>query len=88
MASRTGRGVNRMRDQPRSTTTDDEIIRRQWMLIDINPARSPGISASNNELAKENEVATALRAWPTKYACPGNNYHPPYRVNLPTTTTI
>ena len=38
--------------KPKSTTTDGDIVRRRFVLIDLDPQRSAGISASNEEFEK------------------------------------
>ena len=38
--------------KPKSTTTDGDITRRRFVLIDLDPQRSAGISASNEEFEK------------------------------------
>ena len=38
--------------KPKSTTTDGDITRRRFVLIDLDPQRSAGISASNAEFEK------------------------------------
>lgn len=38
--------------KPKSTTTDVDIVRRRFVLIDLDPQRSAGISASNEEFEK------------------------------------
>lgn len=38
--------------KPKSTTTDGDITRRRFVLIDLDPQRSAGISASNDEFEK------------------------------------
>lgn len=38
--------------KPKSTTTDGDIIRRKFVLIDLDPNRAAGISANNDEFEK------------------------------------
>ena len=38
--------------KPKSTTTDGDIVRRRFVLIDLDPQRSAGNSASNEEFEK------------------------------------
>ncbi len=72
------------------TTNDDQIVRRRWLLIDCDPKRVAGISASDDEhalaLAKGDEVTDWLRGrgWPEAiHADSGNGYHAVYGVDLP-----
>lgn len=46
--------------KPKSTTTDGDIVRRKLVLIDLDPSRSAGISASNVELEKAHLKAVAI----------------------------
>jgi len=73
----------------KETTTDAEIIRRRWLLIDFDPKRPKGISATKREKHAAGlvaiEVARALRkqGWPVPViALSGNGYHLLYRSRL------
>ena len=46
--------------KPKSTTTDGDIICRRWVLIDLDPSRSAGISASEEEFEKAHLKAVSL----------------------------
>lgn len=46
--------------KPKSTTTDGDIVRRKFILIDLDPSRSAGISASDDEFEKAHLKAVAL----------------------------
>ena len=46
--------------KPKSTTTDGDIVRRCFVLIDLDPNRSAGISASNEEFEKAHLKAVDL----------------------------
>lgn len=46
--------------KPRSTSTDGDIVRRCFVLIDLDPDRSAGISASNEEFEKAHLKAVDL----------------------------
>jgi hypothetical protein len=78
------RAQNRLKaaDNKTPTTQDKEILCLRWLYIDIDPKRSTGISASEEEL----ELATALRNTISKAlkkkgfaqgipACSGNGAH-------------
>jgi P4 family phage/plasmid primase-like protien len=76
------------------TTADKDILCRRWLLVDADPKRPAGISASDEEKAfaytQAQAVATHLReaGWPEPImADSGNGYHLLYRVALPTETT-
>ena len=73
-----------------TTTTDADIIRRRWILIDADPDRTSGVSATDGEkacgLRVIEEVREKLRA--AGFAEPvmadsGNGYHLLYKVDLP-----
>lgn len=54
------RAANRIKQFAQLTTSDRDIIRRRWLLIDCDPVRPSGISSSDTELdaalARANEV--------------------------------
>lgn len=89
------RSPNTMTDYPQHTTTDQEIIRRRWLLVDIDPHRPSGIAASDEERATAMELAYTLE---TKlkdfgYADPiiqesGNGYYLLYRIDLENTQEV
>lgn len=71
-------------------TSDDAILRRQWLLIDCDPVRKSGISATDEEMrmaiAKAAEVMGWLKAQGFKdpLKCySGNGGHGLYAVDLP-----
>ena len=73
-----------------TTTADADIIRRRWILVDADPERTSGVSATEEEkacgLRVIEEVREKLRdagfAEPV-LADSGNGYHLLYRVDLP-----
>ncbi|MDM8008117.1 MAG: YfjI family protein [Phycisphaerae bacterium] len=73
-----------------TTTSDTDIIKRRWVLVDIDPKRPAGISATDAEhdeaLAKAQTIADELHAegWPMPVEIDsGNGAHLWYRVDLP-----
>lgn len=71
-------------------TKDKEVDRRRWLLIDVDPVRPAGISATDEEKAKAFEVAENVRkdlldrGWPVPLQIDsGNGYHLWYRIDLP-----
>ena len=46
--------------KPKSTTTDGDIVRRRFVLIDLDPNRAAGISASNEEFERAHIKAVAV----------------------------
>jgi len=85
------RSANRLKTARRNeTTSDTDIVRRRWLLIDIDPARPAGISATDaeKELAfdKALEVSEGLASmgWPAPVIVDsGNGYYLLFRVDLP-----
>lgn len=69
--------------------TDKEVVRRRWLLVDCDPVRTAGVSASGGEkaLARQciEQVMAELkrRVWPDPVvADSGNGYHALYRIAL------
>ena len=94
------RAANRMRQGPRQTTTSDtDITRYRFFLLDFDPIRPSDISSTDAEheaaLQRAKECADWLsgRGWPQPvFADSGNGAHLLYRIDLPndqaTTHTI
>jgi hypothetical protein len=86
------RAANRIKPWSNLTTTDTDIIYRQWLPIDIDPVRPAGISSTHEEHEATQEKALAIGdalasyGWPSPvYADSGNGAHLLYRVDLPNT---
>lgn len=84
------RNENKLEFGVHTTTTDSEISRRRWFLIDLDPARPAGISSSAGELARSHDMAMSLVEWLTSIGWPepliadsGNGVHIMYRVDEP-----
>lgn len=85
------RAHNRLRPAGREpTTSDHDIERRRWLLIDADAKRPAGISANAQEHEAAIELAFHIRAalshdgWPAPIvADSGNGAHLLYRVDLP-----
>jgi putative DNA primase/helicase len=76
-------------DQSRAAT-DADVVRRVWFLVDVDPVRPAGTSATDAEKAFALSVARKVRdylrsqAWPEPIlADSGNGYHLDYRIDLP-----
>lgn len=71
------------------TSSDNEIERYRWLFVDLDPVRSAGISSSNSELKKAEELAEKVDAYmrgmgftePVK-AMSGNGQHLLYRIDI------
>jgi len=81
---------NRVEPFAASTTTDKQVIRRRWLLIDLDPVRPSGTSATDTQLEaariKAREVYSYLVGigWPLPVvAISGNGYHLLCAIDLP-----
>jgi len=86
------RRANRMKISTKkdSSTSDGDIVRRRWLLIDVDAKRASGISATDEEhgTALERAVSIAAdlaeRGWPEPVrADSANGGHLAYRIDLP-----
>jgi hypothetical protein len=85
------RRVDRLETKPKQTTSDGDIERRRWLLIDLDPVRPAGVSATDAEKAASCELAGRVRTslteeigWPPPVlADSGNGFHLLYRIDLP-----
>lgn len=84
------RYCNRVESLATSTTTDRQVMRRRWLLIDLDPVRPSGTSATDTQLEatyiKAREVYSYLKGigWPAPVvAISGNGYHLLYAIDLP-----
>lgn len=80
---------------PKSTTTDGDIVRRKWILIDLDPKRAVGVNSNAEELEyahkKAQEVYRFLRDrgfYDPVICISGNGYHLQYKCNLPNTEEV
>ena len=84
-----GRAYNRLKERAEQTTADNNILRRRWLPIDVDPVRPAGISSSDEEhdqaLARAREIAADMKQeWgPALIADSGNGAHLLYRIDLP-----
>lgn len=84
------RSTNRVKTHAKTTTSDADITRDSWFLIDADPARPKGISATDAEhelaLKKGAEIKAFLKSkgwpWPV-LADSGNGAHVVYQIDLP-----
>ncbi len=86
------RAANRLKTAKRGdTTSDGDILRRRWMLIDVDPVRPAGISATDSEktaafdLAMQCTDGLASMDWPKPMIVDsGNGTQLLYRIDMPT----
>lgn len=85
------RSANRIQKAKKNESTkDDDITSRRWMLIDFDPVRPAGISASQAELDAAQDATRACVQWLESCGWPqpvvtmsGNGFHLLYHVDLP-----
>lgn len=72
------------------STKDKDISRRVWLPIDVDPIRSAGVMATDQEKQQASKTAAFIRkllqdqGWPDPVTVDsGNGYHLLYRINLP-----
>src|ERR1700690_267375 len=84
------RGANRLQHCAAVTTSDVDILRRRWLLIDFDPVRPAGISSTNREHGRA--MSAACGAWDDLrgagfpdpvVADSANGAHLLYRLDLP-----
>lgn len=84
------RNENKFEFGTHTTTTDAEITRRRWFLIDLDPVRPTGISSTNQQVDNALHVGDDIQAWLSSLGWPepfrvmsGNGAHLMYRVDEP-----
>lgn len=50
-------------DKTDSSTSDHEIVRRSWLLVDVDPVRPSGIASTDAEHEAAHELAKRIREW-------------------------
>lgn len=85
-----GRCSNRIQRYAKSTTSDKDVTRRRWLLVDLDPVRPSGTSATDPQLeAAENKARVIYSylqgiGWAEPLAAlSGNGYHLLYAIDLP-----
>jgi hypothetical protein len=84
-----GRAYNRLKEYADHTTADNNILRRRWLPVDLDPVRPAGISSSDEEhlaaLQRSRTIADDLAGeWERPIiADSGNGAHLLYRIDLP-----
>lgn len=84
------RANNRCVQYARTTTKDEEVVARRWLLIDADPKRPSGIMATRAERRRAHRLALKIRKWLHGRGWPeplvadsGNGGHLVYRIDLP-----
>lgn len=88
------RSKNHFTKWSKNTTNDKEIIRRNWILIDLDPVRPSGVSSTDEELHFAKELSLTIKnflkeeSFPEPiYAMSGNGYHILLPVDMENNTT-
>lgn len=78
----TARSSNHLIKWAKYTTKDSEIIRRKWILIDLDPVRPAGVSSTDKELGYAEDLMKEIEAFlcdncftSMVKAMSGNGYH-------------
>ena len=79
----------RFEKNPAVTTNDNDIIAYRWLFVDLDPVRPTGISSSDEQLERAEELRNVVYEYlknlgfpePVK-AISGNGYHLLYRVDI------
>jgi hypothetical protein len=81
---------NRVEEFADATTTDAQVLRRRWLLVDLDPVRPAKTSATDAQLEGAHVKARAVCAWLKKQGWPapvvglsGNGFHLLYALDLP-----
>jgi hypothetical protein len=76
---------------PLEMATDKDVLRRRWLLVDVDPQRISGVSATDAEKLGAWEKILEIRRYLQEHGWPepvladsGNGYHLLYHVDLPT----
>jgi hypothetical protein len=74
----------------KSTSRGSDILRRRWLLVDIDPDRPAGVCATDAEKAEAEKVMLSVRehltgtGWPVPYTVDsGNGFQLRYRIDIP-----
>jgi len=77
-------------EKPKNTTSDNDIVSRKWLLIDIDTKRATGVGATDEEKNKSKIVANKVYKYlrDVGFCEPictdsGNGFHLLYNINLP-----
>lgn len=84
------RYCNRIEERAAQTTGDKNIVRRRWLLVDLDPQRPTDTGATEDQVLKAHHLAKAIvnklksLGWPTPFVAEsGNGVHLLYGLDLP-----
>ena len=79
----------RFEKNPAVTTNDNDIIAYRWLFVDLDPVRPTGISSSDEQLERAEELRNVVYEYLANLGFPepvkamsGNGYHLLYRVGI------
>ena len=82
------RNENKLEFGAHTTTSDSEITRRRWFLLDFDPVRAVGISSTDAEISLALDLSTSVIDWLSSIGWPlpliaesGNGIHLMYRTD-------
>ena len=82
--------IQAVRKKGSTSATDSDIVRRRFLLVDVDPVRPAGVSSTDAEKAEALKVLEAILehltglGWPLPLvADSGNGFHLWYRIDLP-----
>jgi hypothetical protein len=89
------RGPNKIIDYAKKTTSEKEVLRYRWLVIDCDPERPSGVPATNEQLDAALSFAARVKAllttrfhWPEPVeGMSGNGAYLLYKVDLPSDDT-
>jgi hypothetical protein len=77
-------------EQAKETSADRDVLKRRWVLIEADPVRKAGISATDVERREAWETMRRVYRWLQERGCAepvvadsGNGFHLLYRIDLP-----
>jgi hypothetical protein len=84
------RAPNCLEKYPAHTTTDHEVLKHRWLLVDVDPIRPTAISSTATELAIAKTIRDEIASWLVEHfpertvirACSGNGYHALMRTSM------
>lgn len=84
------RSANHLKEWAKETLKDEEVVRRRWILVDLDPVRPAGVSSTDEELEYAEELSETVKSYLSDYgfsepvsALSGNGYHLLYPIDLP-----
>lgn len=80
---------DRFVESPENTTSDGDIVGYEWLFVDLDPVRSAGISASDDEVENARQLARQVYRYMKDLgfcdpivAMSGNGYHLLYKIQM------